>query len=387
MALSRLASCIHYHTDACRFTFPAVREDKEIFWRRIKVECSIEWPLLRARWKVIALCLVFQYVHGIFTQLVFRLHEPASVPLKDTGFSLTPELGPEYFWVSEMLFTLLFGSFLLWSVSPFFAERKTFYSIVLYKRLLVHLVCCQALRIASFMSTILPGPAHHCRASESSSRRSWPQHWWQHLIVDVQRQSGHSCGDLIFSSHTTFILSFVLAYHYYGRRTAAKVCAWLLASVLSVLIICSRKHYTVDVVVAWYTVPLVFVMLERRWTTVRSEQPPDERETAALETVVVSSGSYAQLERMASHVSDDVPPSELSVWRPAPTGNGTLHGADDKRHSRSSSYAHLPARHSRAPSQNRVPWDSGGDPRESFAGSSPEHSIIARNVPAGCSVS
>lgn len=32
------------------------------------------------------------------------------------------------------------------------------------------------------------------------------QHWWQHVVVDVGRQLGHSCGDLIFSSHMTFIL-------------------------------------------------------------------------------------------------------------------------------------------------------------------------------------
>ena len=50
-----------------------------------------------------------------------------------------------------------------------------------------------------------------------------------------------------------------------------KVAAWVLATILSFLIIASRKHYTVDVVVAWYTVPLVFLALERRWTTTRIE--------------------------------------------------------------------------------------------------------------------
>lgn len=50
-----------------------------------------------------------------------------------------------------------------------------------------------------------------------------------------------------------------------------KLVAWVLAAILSVLIIASRKHYTVDVVIAWYTVPLVFLALERRWTTQRSD--------------------------------------------------------------------------------------------------------------------
>eukprot|EP00201_Polytomella_parva_P015819 CAMPEP_0175062732 /NCGR_PEP_ID=MMETSP0052_2-20121109/14338_1 /TAXON_ID=51329 ORGANISM="Polytomella parva, Strain SAG 63-3" /NCGR_SAMPLE_ID=MMETSP0052_2 /ASSEMBLY_ACC=CAM_ASM_000194 /LENGTH=123 /DNA_ID=CAMNT_0016328799 /DNA_START=631 /DNA_END=1002 /DNA_ORIENTATION=+ len=78
-----------------------------------------------------------------------------------------------------------------------------------------------------------------------------------------------SCGDLIFSSHTTFMLTGVLAYNEYGSNAITKGLAWLGGVVLSVLIIASRKHYTVDVVVAWYTVPLVFFMMFRRWTTRR----------------------------------------------------------------------------------------------------------------------
>lgn len=60
-----------------------------------------------------------------------------------------------------------------------------------------------------------------------------------------------SCGDLIFSSHTTFILTGTLAYHEYGASRAMKAVGWAAAGVLSLLIIASRKHYTVDVVVAW----------------------------------------------------------------------------------------------------------------------------------------
>jgi hypothetical protein len=48
-----------------------------------------------------------------------------------------------------------------------------------------------------------------------------------------------------------------------------KGIAWLCGLIVSFLIVASRKHYTVDVVVAWYTVPLVFYTLHRRWTTRR----------------------------------------------------------------------------------------------------------------------
>ena len=49
----------------------------------------------------------------------------------------------------------------------------------------------------------------------------------------------------------------------------AQAIVWAGVSALSVLIVASRKHYTVDVVIAWYVVPLVFHALARRWSTKR----------------------------------------------------------------------------------------------------------------------
>ena len=75
--------------------------------------------------------------------------------------------------------------------------------------------------------------------------------------------------------------------------------AWCAVFVLSVLIVASRKHYTVDVLIAWYVVPLVFYAMLRRWTTKRpvNEEPWPHRSLAEdnalqLEEVVVH-GSMA----------------------------------------------------------------------------------------------
>jgi len=51
---------------------------------------------------------------------------------------------------------------------------------------------------------------------------------------------------------------------------------WLAAAVLCLLIIASRKHYSVDVLVAWWTVPLVFYTYHRRWTTTRPVMEEEE---------------------------------------------------------------------------------------------------------------
>ena len=66
---------------------------------------------------------------------------------------------------------------------------------------------CQALRIITFSVTQLPGPSFHCRASSPTATRPWPDHWSGHVVVDVKNQMSKSCGDLIFSSHTIFMLT------------------------------------------------------------------------------------------------------------------------------------------------------------------------------------
>ena len=43
-----------------------------------------------------------------------------------------------------------------------------------------------------------------------------------------------------------------------------KLLGWVFAILQSLLIIASRKHYTVDVVVAWYTVNLVVFFLDKK---------------------------------------------------------------------------------------------------------------------------
>jgi len=38
--------------------------------------------------------------------------------------------------------------------------------------------------------------------------RPWPEHWTGHVYIqDVQRAAHKSCGDLLFSSHTIFMLT------------------------------------------------------------------------------------------------------------------------------------------------------------------------------------
>jgi hypothetical protein len=99
---------------------------------------------------------------------------------------------------------------------------------------------------------------------------------------------------------------------------AAKILTWVAAIILSVLIIASHKHYTVDITVAWYTVPLVFYALERRWTTRRGDCKGDTSDTQmkALREVLVKELDRSQHDARL----DPLAPTEAS----APSYNGAL---------------------------------------------------------------
>ena len=74
--------------------------------------------------------------------------------------------------------------------------------------------------------------------------------------------ASYGCGDLIFSSHTIFTLTVCLLITQYLPVTPIVIGAWFIQAVLVFLILCSRKHYTVDIVVALYTVPMVWALLQ-----------------------------------------------------------------------------------------------------------------------------
>jgi hypothetical protein len=52
--------------------------------------CPVQLPLLKKRWVYIVFGAVFQYCHGLGTQLAHRMHRPQPQPLHDVGFAILP---------------------------------------------------------------------------------------------------------------------------------------------------------------------------------------------------------------------------------------------------------------------------------------------------------
>lgn len=208
--------------------------------------------------RVLLVGFVFQWVHSVSTNVVYMLHVQRQ-PLYDLGFELLPPLSRDWQIVSELVFFAFVTCVIGFALKPLLWERrgKARYVMPLVARYLAVLMLCQALRILSFMATVLPGPNYHCRPG--SLEYNPPTNADE---VFNRTDAFKGCGDLMFSSHTIFVVTCALTYQKYGSWTNAKRCMWLVVFVFGLLVVSARKHYTVDVVVAWYTVPLVWTAYE-----------------------------------------------------------------------------------------------------------------------------
>lgn len=243
-------------------TFYIARESSKL-WRRICTETFIEIHLLAEKWKLLLAGLICQYIHGLAARGVHYLHRPGPT-LQDMGFMFLPELGRDKAYISETVFSFVFFSFVLWTFHPFIFQSKKIYTVLIWRRVLAFLVGSQTLRIVTFYSTQLPGPNYHCREGSPLATLPRPKNVVEVLLINFPKGVIYGCGDLIFSSHMIFTLVFVLTYQKYGTKRIIKQLAWSIAVVQSFLIVASRKHYSVDVVVAWYTVNLVVFFIDKK---------------------------------------------------------------------------------------------------------------------------
>ncbi|XP_006363096.1 phosphatidylinositol:ceramide inositolphosphotransferase 2-like [Solanum tuberosum] len=280
-------------------------------WKRFCAEITTEINLLADNWKYLLGGFICQYIHGLAARGVHYFHRPGPI-LQDVGFYLLPELGQDRAYISETVFTTIFLSFIMWTFHPFIFKTKKIYTVLIWCRVLAFLVGCQFLRIITFYSTQLPGPNYHCREGSKLATLPPPDNILQALLI-VPRGMLYGCGDLIFSSHMIFSIVFVRTYQKYGTRRFIKQCAWLAVIAQSFLIIASRKHYTVDVVVAWYTVNLVVFFIDKTLPEL-----PD-RTSALLLPVTKDSKSKEENHKLLNGNSGD--PAE---WRPRTQINGKI---------------------------------------------------------------
>lgn len=221
-----------------------------------------EKALIKMNWKLITACLFMQYVHSVATNVAYYLHQQRE-PLYDLGFEFIPALSKKMQILSEMLFFLFISITIGFALSPFLVPsgKKPLYTTIMIVRFLTVCALAQILRCISFLVTILPGPNYHCRPG--SAEYAPPTN-----AVDIlfRQDAFFGCGDLVFSSHTIFVLLCALILTKYSEWSALRLRAiWLCVVGFGMLVISARKHYTLDIVVAWYTVPLLWIAADKHF--------------------------------------------------------------------------------------------------------------------------
>jgi len=208
---------------------------------------------------LLLVAVVMQWVHLVATNVAYYMHTPRE-PLHDLGFALLPALTPIQQLASEVVFWFIVLFTAGFAITPFFvAYARPVYTVQMVARFAAVCMYAQALRIITFLVTSLPSPNYHCRPEAPDYN---PPRTLLTILNPMEKDPYKGCGDLVFSSHTIFVMLCVMTLMRYAQWLPKKYPA-VLALVFSVLVIMARKHYTLDVVVALYTVPLLWLAYEQ----------------------------------------------------------------------------------------------------------------------------
>lgn len=221
-------------------------------WQKEKV-------LFKLNYKLLLLTAIWQYVHSVATNVAYYLHVQRP-PLTDLGFELLPALSKRAQIVSEIMFFTCLILTLAFILSPLIYPRRNLYFVLMLSRIAATLVLAQTLRIVCFLVTTLPGPNYHCRPNS-------PDYSPPKTLMDIlaRQDAFFGCGDLVFSSHTIFVVIFALVWHKYWPHKWVRRIIWVLVFIFGLLVVAARKHYSLDIMVAWYTVPLIWVAYDQQF--------------------------------------------------------------------------------------------------------------------------
>lgn len=116
-------------------------------------------------------------------------------------------------------------------------EEMPQFTFLMLVRFTKVLVVTQTLRCIAFLSTSLPGPNYHCRPGAPDYLP--PTGWFE---IFARQDAFKGCGDLVFSSHTIFLVLCALVIHKYGKNQNLKRVIWALVGVFAMFCVAARKH-------------------------------------------------------------------------------------------------------------------------------------------------
>ena len=225
--------------------------------------------------KVIYVAYVAQV---IFRNVAYYRHEQRET-LKDIGFEMISEMDENDKWIAEIMFNVLHIFLAVFFVIPWFlpyGHSNHIMGVKMAEKFLNCMVVGHTLRFLTYTSTSLPGPAIHCRLGADSKTLIFED-------IFTRKASGDdpNCGDLISSGHmfqeimisilVTFNVKKIISNKFID--TSIIFTVWSITIVQAPFIVAARNHYTVDIVVASYLAPLVWIAFEYFETKPNNNDP------------------------------------------------------------------------------------------------------------------
>jgi len=240
-------------------------------WKsNLKKRCAGEIVIARLYvWKILlALFALCYFCIVIFRNLAFYRHRTMAYynilgengtthdRLKDLGFEITPDWSDSDLAkiLNEVIQNVLNISLVACGLIPMFMTniKNRPYFLHVGLRYFFAITTCHLLRPLFYLSTSLPGPASHCQGEQEASNQPDSA-----VSIFLEAVPGANCGDLIFSGHMLMVTTcWMVQYRYYGEMfgmdsTIRKVVLYvggILIAVQAYVVICTRNHYSVDIV-------------------------------------------------------------------------------------------------------------------------------------------
>ena len=177
-------------------------------------------------------------------------------PLYDRLFRILPDWTDRRDWLSDFALTLFIATTIFFTILLPTRERISFQRLVVLRRVLWILACLYAFRMATFLVTTVPSPLHNCVPKYVSSD---DLNKYLSLLGKMVSGKVTACTDNIYSGHTSLVVVLIFTHFTYSGRWWCKIYALLHGFTIVSLILLTRLHYTVDVLIAGFMASFVFV--------------------------------------------------------------------------------------------------------------------------------
>ena len=227
------------------------------------VLCRFVTPQLAASY---LFCLLNLMVMAVSTAIAY-FRRPLHTVLPDVGHDLLPHIatiaGTDSHLICDRLLQLTVACTL-----TFIFRNTTQQRVHILQRFFLSYGSIMALRTITLLMTSLPDPYPLCRHSAPEAQRHWHDMPWSLIVSNAvaiaNRDSSLTCGDLIFSGHTSLFVLCALTLHTYYQGSVnhgvnpLKLLVWLLSVAGTVLLLISRMHYTIDIGISYFVTVTVW---------------------------------------------------------------------------------------------------------------------------------